>query len=167
MEIGFDGYALGGLAVGEENHLMYDIVQYSAELMPEDKPRYLMGVGTPEDLLNSVERGMDMFDCVIPTRNARNGTLFTARGQIRLKRLENKFNFDSPDEESDSYTAKNFSVAYLRHLFISGEILAAQLATLHNLRFYFKLMEDIRNAIKQDTFLEFKKRFLEKYLVGS
>jgi queuine tRNA-ribosyltransferase len=162
-EIGFDGYALGGLAVGEENQLMYDIVQYSAELMPEDKPRYLMGVGTPEDLLNAVERGMDMFDCVIPTRNARNGTLFTSRGKIRLKNLENKFNFNSPDENSDSYTARNFTVAYLRHLFISSEILAAQLATLHNLRFYFKLMEDVRQAIRERKFSEFKKSFLEKY----
>jgi queuine tRNA-ribosyltransferase len=162
-QIGFDGYAIGGLAVGEENEIMNEIVGYTAELMPEDRPRYLMGVGTPEDLLNAVERGMDMFDCVLPTRNARNAMLFTSKGKLRLKNLENKFNFNSPDEDSDSYTARNFSVAYLRHLFVSDEILAAQLATLHNLRFYFKLMEDIREAIKQNRFLEFKKSFLMKY----
>jgi queuine tRNA-ribosyltransferase len=131
--------------------------------MPKEKPRYLMGVGTPEDLLNAIERGMDIFDCVMPTRNARNGTIFTSRGKIRLKNLENKFNFDTPDEESDSYLAKNFSVAYLRHLFISDEILAAQLATIHNLRFYMKLMEDSQKAIKQNRFLEFKNSFLEKF----
>ena len=162
-EIGFDGYAVGGLAVGEENQLMYDIVDYTMEFMPADKPRYLMGVGTPEDLLNAIERGIDMFDCVMPTRNARNGTMFTSNGKLRLKNLENKFNFSSPDESSDSYTAKNFSVSYLRHLFMSDEILAAQLTTIHNLRFYIKLMEDSRSAIRENRFLEFKKTFLEKY----
>lgn len=162
-EIDFDGYAIGGLAVGEENHLMYDIVEHTMQFMPAEKPRYLMGVGTPEDLLNAVERGVDMFDCVMPTRNARNGTIFTSRGKMRLKNLENKFNFNSPDDETDSYTAQNFSLSYLRHLFMSDEILAAQLATIQNLRFYIKLMENIRNAIAQNRFLEFKKDFLEKY----
>lgn len=162
-ELDFDGYAIGGLAVGEENEVMYDIVDYTTDLMSEEKPRYLMGVGTPEDLLNAVERGIDMFDCVMPTRNARNGTLFTSKGKIRLRNLENKFNFDSPDEETDSYTSKNFSLAYLRHLFISDEILAAQLATIQNLRFYLKLMEDSRKAILENRFSEFKKSFLEKY----
>lgn len=161
LEIGFDGYAIGGLAVGEENQIMQEIVQYTAGLMPEDKPRYLMGVGTPEDMLNAIEMGIDMFDCVLPTRNARNAMLFTSKGKLRLKNLENKFNFNSPDENSDSYTARNFSVAYLRHLFVSNEILAAQLATLHNLRFYFKLMADARKAIKENRFSEFKKSFLE------
>jgi len=104
-----------------------------------------------------------MFDCVMPTRNARNGTMFTSNGKLRLKNLENKFNFSSPDESSDSYTAKNFSVSYLRHLFMSDEILAAQLTTIHNLRFYIKLMEDSRSAIRENRFLEFKKTFLEKY----
>src|SRR4030066_1373166 len=102
-----------------------------------------------------------MFDCVMPTRNARNGTIFTSRGKLRLKNLENKFNFDSPDKNSDSYTARNFSVSYLRHLFMSDEILAAQLATIHNLRFYIKLLEDAREAIKRNRFTEFKKTFLE------
>jgi queuine tRNA-ribosyltransferase len=162
-ELDFDGYAIGGLAVGEENEIMYDIVEYTTQFMPFDKPRYLMGVGTPEDLLNAVERGVDMFDCVMPTRNARNGTIFTSKGKLRLKNLENKLNFNSPDDETDSYTALNFSVSYLRHLFMSDEILGAQLATIQNLRFYIKLMEDARKAINENRFLEFKKSFLEKY----
>lgn len=162
-ELDFDGYAIGGLAVGEENEVMYDIVEHTVGFMKENKPRYLMGVGTPEDLLNAIERGIDMFDCVMPTRNARNGTIFTSRGKLRMKNLENKLNFKSPDEENDSYTARNFSVSYLRHLFMSDEILAAQLATIHNLRFYLKLMEDSRKAILEDRFSEFKKLFLEKY----
>jgi queuine tRNA-ribosyltransferase len=160
---GFDGYAIGGLAVGEDNEVMYDITDYVTSLLPEDKPRYLMGVGTPGDLLNAVDRGIDMFDCVLPTRNARNGMLFTSCGKLRLRNLENKYNFSSPDDESDSFTAKNFSVAYLRHLFMCDEILAAQLATIHNLRFYIKLMENIRNAIIEGRFIEFKKEFLDKF----
>ncbi|MCI0450005.1 MAG: tRNA guanosine(34) transglycosylase Tgt [Chlorobi bacterium] len=162
-EIDFDGFAIGGLAVGEENHLMYDVVEYTEEFMALNKPRYLMGVGTPEDLLNAVQRGMDMFDCVMPTRNARNGTIFTTSGKLRLKNLENKFNFNKLDDEIDSYASKNFTVSYLRHLFMSDEILASELATIHNLRFYNKLMEDSRNAIIENRFLEFKKSFLDKY----
>jgi len=163
INLGFHGYAIGGLAVGEENEVMLDIVEHTASLMPEDKPRYLMGVGTPEDLLNAIEKGIDMFDCVMPTRNARNGTLFTSRGKLRIRNMENKYNFNSPDPDSDSYTAKNFSVSYLRHLFISNEILASQLATIHNLRFYFRLMEQAREAIVQNKFTKFKKSFLEMY----
>jgi queuine tRNA-ribosyltransferase len=161
--LNFDGYAIGGLAVGEENELMYDIVEHTVESMFAEKPRYLMGVGTPEDLLNCIERGIDMFDCVLPTRNARNAQLFTSKGKLKIRNLENKFNNNSPDEESDSYTSKNFSVAYLRHLFMSNEILAAQLATIHNLRFYLKLMEDAKQAIIEDRFLAFKRDFLRKY----
>jgi queuine tRNA-ribosyltransferase len=164
-EYDFDGYAIGGLAVGEENQIMYDIVEYTTEYMPHNKPKYLMGVGTPEDLLNAIERGVDMFDCVMPTRNARNGTMFTSTGKLRLKNLENKFDYSSPDDEVESYTSKNYSKAYLRHLFISDEMLAAQLATIHNLRFYLKLMEDSREAIRENRFLEYKKEFLEKYNV--
>ena len=162
-EIGFDGYAIGGLAVGEENNVMYDIVEYTAEFIPQDRPRYLMGVGTPEDLLNAIERGIDMFDCVMPTRNARNGTMFTSTGKVRLKNLENKFNFSSPDESVESYTSNNFSAAYLRHLFMADEMLAAQLATIHNLRFYMKLIEDSREAILGNRFLEYKNNFLARY----
>ena len=163
VEMDFAGYAIGGLAVGEENEVMYDIVDHTTEFMPKDKPRYLMGVGTPEDLLNAVERGVDMFDCVMPTRNARNGTLFTSTGKLRIRNLENRLNFDPVDKESDSYTAKNFSVSYLRHLFMSSEILASQLATIHNLRFYMNLMELIREAVKNNRFIEFKNNFLEKF----
>jgi queuine tRNA-ribosyltransferase len=158
-----DGYAIGGLAVGEENDVMYDIVDFTTDLMPQNKPRYLMGVGTPEDLLNCIERGIDMFDCVMPTRNARNGTIFTSSGKIRIRNVEHKFNFSSPDDETDSYTAKNFSLSYLRHLFMSDEILAAQLATVQNLRFYMKLMEDSRKAIIENRFPGFKKEFIERF----
>ncbi|MCC6864917.1 MAG: tRNA guanosine(34) transglycosylase Tgt [Ignavibacteria bacterium] len=162
-EMDFDGYAIGGLAVGEENNVMYDVVEYTVDFMPIDKPRYLMGVGTPQDLLNSIERGIDMFDCVMPTRNARNATIFTSRGKLRARNLENKFNFNKIDDEVESYTSLNFTPAYLRHLFMCDEMLAAQLATIHNLRFYLNLMERSRMAIKQNRFLEFKKEFLDKY----
>ncbi len=163
VDIDFDGYAIGGLAVGEANEVMYDIVEHTTEFMPQDKPRYLMGVGTPEDLLNAIERGVDMFDCVMPTRNARNATVFTSTGKLRLRNLDNKFNFGSIDENVESYTSKNFTPAYLRHLFMSDEMLAAQLATIHNLRFYLDLVERSRQAIRQSRFTEFKKEFLEKY----
>lgn len=165
-EMSFEGYAIGGLAVGEANDVMYDIVEYTTEFMPKDKPRYLMGVGTPEDLLNAIERGIDMFDCVMPTRNARNATIFTSTGKLRARNLENKFNFGSIDDEVESYTSKNFSPAYLRHLFMCDEMLAAQLATIHNLRFYLSLVERSREAIKENRFMEFKKEFLEKYNSG-
>ncbi|MBN8585422.1 MAG: tRNA guanosine(34) transglycosylase Tgt [Ignavibacteria bacterium] len=165
-EIDFEGYAIGGLAVGEENSVMYDVVEYTEQFMPPDKPRYLMGVGTPEDLLNAIERGVDMFDCVMPTRNARNATVFTSRGKLRLRNLDNKFNFSSIDEEVSSYTSENFTPAYLRHLFMCDEMLAAQLATIHNLRFYLSLVERAREAILKNGFLEFKKSFLEKYNSG-
>lgn len=163
IEIGFDGYAIGGLAVGEENNLMYDIVDYTIGILPENKPRYLMGVGTPVDLLNAIERGVDMFDCVIPTRNARNGMMFTSKGKLKLRNLENKFNFNTPDDQLDSYTARNFSIAYLRHLFMCDEILAYQLATIHNLRFYIKLIDDCRKAIREGTFDTFKEEFINTY----
>lgn len=162
-ELGFEGYAIGGLAVGEKNEVMYDIVEHTVAFMPADKPRYLMGVGTPEDLLNAVERGIDMFDCVMPTRNARNGTIFTSRGKLRIRNLENRMSMEQIDADTDSYTGPNFSVAYLRHLFMSDEILAAQLATIQNLRFYLKLMENIRKSIVDNRFTDFKKEFLEKY----
>jgi len=162
-EMDFEGYAIGGLAVGEANEVMYDMVEHTTQFMPADKPRYLMGVGTPEDLLNAIERGVDMFDCVMPTRNARNGTIFTSTGKLRIRNLENKFNFGCIDEDVKSYTSENFTPAYLRHLFISDEMLAAQLATIHNLRFYLSLVERAREAITAGRFFEFKNSFLEKY----
>lgn len=166
VSIDFDGHAIGGLAVGEENSMMYDIVDMSTDLLPETKPRYLMGVGTPEDLLESVERGIDMFDCVMPTRNARHGRLFTTHGEINIKSAKFKSNFESPDTGFRSYTSENFSLAYLRHLFISNEILGVQLATIHNVGFYLNHMKCIREAIKADRFKEYKKSFLEKYNSG-
>lgn len=166
-EMDFEGYAIGGLAVGEANEVMYDIVDYTTEFMPANKPRYLMGVGTPEDLLNAIERGVDMFDCVMPTRNARNATVFTSKGKLRLRNLENRFNFGSIDDEVESYTSKNFTPAYLRHLFMCDEMLAAQLATIHNLAFYLHLVNKSREAIKANRFPEFKNEFLEKYNSGS
>lgn len=164
IEINFDGHAIGGLAVGEENTLMYDSVDFATELLPKNKPIYLMGVGTPVDLLECVERGIDMFDCVMPTRNARHGRLFTTYGEINIRGAKFKSDFNSPDEECRTYTSMNFSLAYLRHLFISNEILGVQLGTIHNVGFYFNLMKNIRNAISTGKFKEFKKSFLEKYL---
>jgi queuine tRNA-ribosyltransferase len=163
-ELDFEGNAIGGLAVGEKNDIMYEITDYCTDFLPKDKPRYLMGVGTPVDLLECIERGIDMFDCVLPTRNARHGRLFTTFGEINIKNAKYQNNFNSPDEECKTYTSENFSLAYLRHLIMSKEILGYQLATIHNIGFYQNLMKNIRNAIKGNNFLEFKKSFLEKYL---
>lgn len=160
----FDGHAIGGLAVGEENELMYDIVDLSTDNLPVEKPRYLMGVGTPVDLLECVERGIDMFDCVMPTRNARHGRLFTTYGEINIMNSKYKNDFNSPDDDFKSYTSENFSLSYLRHLFVSNEILGFQLASLHNVGFYLNLMKNIRLAIQEGNFIEFKKEFLKKYL---
>jgi queuine tRNA-ribosyltransferase len=163
-QLDFAGFAIGGLAVGEESSVMYDIVDLSTDNLPLNKPRYLMGVGTPVDILECVEKGIDMFDCVLPTRNARHGRLFTTYGEINLRNSSLKNNFNSPDEECRTYTSENFSLAYLRHLFIAKEILGMQLATIHNLGFYLKLMKDIRSSIRENNFLNFKNDFLTKYL---
>jgi len=162
--IDFAGNAIGGLAVGEENEIMYEITDYCTDIMSEHKPRYLMGVGTPIDLLESVERGVDMFDCVMPTRNARHGRIFTTTGEINIKGAKYKNDHSCIDEECKTYTSENFSYAYLRHLFIAGEILGSQLASIQNIGFYLNLMRNIRTAIKEKRFLDFKKEFLEKYL---
>lgn len=164
IQIDFDGHAIGGLAVGEESSLMYDTVDLATDLLPEEKPRYLMGVGTPVDLLECVERGIDMFDCVMPTRNARHGRIFTTDGEINIKSAKLKNNFDSPDNDCKTYTSENFSLAYLRHLFISKEILGIQLLSIHNIGFYLNLMKGIRKSLKDGTFKEFKKSFLERYV---
>ena len=149
-EIDFPGYAIGGLSVGEEKHVMYDIAAHAAESLPTDKPRYLMGVGTPEDLLQCSAMGIDMFDCVMPSRNARNGSLFTSQGKINIRNLQYKTD-DSPlDTACDCYTCKNYSRAYLRHLFIADEILVMRLNTIHNITFYQKQMQSIREAILKD-----------------
>ena len=149
-EIGFPGYAIGGLSVGEEKNIMYDIAAHTAEYLPKNKPRYLMGVGTPEDLRQCSGMGVDMFDCVMPSRNARNGSLFTSQGKINIRNLQYKTD-DSPlDPECACYTCKNYSRAYLRHLFIADEIFVMRLNTLHNISFYQKRMQSIRNAILED-----------------
>lgn len=158
-EIGFDGYAFGGLSVGEPKSAMREIIEGITPLLPEDKPRYLMGVGTPEDIVECVGCGIDMFDCVMPTRNARNGMLFTNDGKVVIKNARYR-NDDSPvDGLCDCYTCKNYSRAYLRHLFIAKEILAIILNTIHNVRYYINLMERIRKAIKDDTYEDFIKKF--------
>jgi len=161
-EIGFDGYAIGGLSVGEPNTLMYDVTEYTAALMPADFPRYLMGVGTPEDLVESVYRGVDMFDCVMPTRNARNGMLFTSSGRLVIK---NARYFDDPepvDAGCNCYTCRNFSRAYLRHLYMAKEILSSHLNTIHNLHYFVNLMQQMREAIEEDRFAEFRQEFHRK-----
>ena len=148
----FDGFAVGGLGVGEGTDLLHSVGSFTVRLLPEDKPRYLMGVGRPEDILKAVEAGFDMFDCVIPTRNARNGTLFTFQGKLSIKRAEFANDPRPVDETCDCYTCGNFSRAYLRHLYNSGEILASQLNSLHNLYFYHRLMERCREAIGEGRF---------------
>ncbi|PID48260.1 MAG: tRNA guanosine(34) transglycosylase Tgt [Proteobacteria bacterium] len=158
----FDGFAIGGLSVGEENQQMYDVVEFTTPLMPNDKPRYLMGVGTPEDLVENVERGVDMFDCVMPTRNARNGTLFTSFGKINIKVARFKLDTKPIDEECECFTCKNFTRAYLNHLFRAGEITYFRLASLHNLHYYLHLMEQMRTAIEEQRFSEFKREFYAK-----
>lgn len=160
VEIGFDGYALGGLSVGEPAEIMYEMVDISTDILPQDKPRYLMGVGTPENLLEGIERGIDMFDCVLPTRNARNGQLFTTRGKINIRNAKYKYSKEPVDEIINSYTDRNFTLGYLRHLFISGEILGLQLATLHNLAFYKWLMVQAREKILNNEFRRFKSDIL-------
>ncbi|MGB9679352.1 MAG: tRNA guanosine(34) transglycosylase Tgt [Thermoanaerobacteraceae bacterium] len=162
-DMDFPGYSIGGLSVGEPKDIMYDILDYTTEYMPEDKPRYLMGVGSPDDLIEGVIRGVDMFDCVLPTRIARNGTVFTSKGKLVVRNAAYSEDFLPLDEECSCYTCKNYSRAYIRHLFKSNEILAARLATIHNLHFLIKLMEDVRQAIKEDRLLEFKSKFFKKY----
>jgi queuine tRNA-ribosyltransferase len=159
VDIGFDGYAIGGLSVGEPKEDMLRILAHTAPKMPEDKPRYLMGVGTPEDLVAAVSNGVDMFDCVMPTRNARNGWIFTRNGDLKLKNARYKLDTGPIDPECSCYTCQNFSRAYLHHLFRLGEILGARLNTLHNLHYYQELMAGMRQAIENHTFEAFKRDF--------
>lgn len=159
VEIGFDGYALGGLSVGESKEEMYNIISFISPYLPEDKPRYLMGVGDLRDVLVAVENGFDMFDCVMPTRNARNGTLFTSSGRISIKRAEYKDDPAPLDDECNCYTCRNFCRAYLRHLFLAREILSMRLNTIHNLYFYFNFFRKMREAIDAGQFYYFKKKW--------
>lgn len=157
--IGFDGYAIGGLSVGEPKEDMMRILDHTAPLIPEDKPRYLMGVGKPEDLVEGVRRGIDMFDCVMPTRNARNGHLFVSTGVVKIRNAKNKVDTGPLDSECDCYTCKNYSRAYLHHLDKCKEILGSQLNTIHNLHYYQKVMKGLRDAIQTNTLDEFVANF--------
>ena len=161
MEIGFDGYAAGGLSVGEPKEEMYDIIEFIAPLMPAVQPRYLMGVGDLVDVLTAVENGFDMFDCVMPTRNARNGTLFTSLGRISIKRTEFKADPGPLDPDCSCYTCRNYSRSYLRHLFLAKEILSMRLNTIHNLHFYQDFFKKMREAINSGMFAQFKKHWEE------
>ncbi len=165
VDLNFEGYALGGLAVGEPTEEMYDLVQFSTPMLPNEKPRYLMGVGTPENLLECIERGIDMFDCVMPTRNGRNGMLFTRNGRINIRNAKWKVDDIAIDDGFESYTNKNFSRAYLRHLFQVDEILGLQLASIHNLAFYLWLMREARKQILSNAFSSWKKEMLERLSV--
>lgn len=159
----FDGYAIGGLALGEPKVEMVEAIRAAVKHLPEDKPRYLMGVGYPEDIIIGVEHGVDMFDCVLPTRNARTGTVFTHRGKLVIKNAIYARDFTPLDPECDCYVCRTFTRAYIRHLFNAGEILAPRLATYHSLYFFAKFMSEMRNAIINNEFLEWKQEFLSKY----
>ena len=150
-DLGFHGYAVGGLSVGESKHEMKKVVDFIVPKMPEDKPRYLMGVGTPVDIVNAVEKGVDMFDCVIPTRHARNGYLYTSEGEIKIRNAKYKDNVSPLDKFCKCYTCRNFSKSYLHHLDKTKEILGASLNTIHNLYFYQNLMHNLREAIEEGT----------------
>ncbi len=156
VDLDFPGYAIGGLAVGEPKETMFEITDFCTDILPAHKPRYLMGVGMPDDILNAIERGVDMFDCVIPTRNARNGTVFTSQGKMVLKAARFKSDEKPIDPECGCYTCRNFSRAYLRHLYNANEILGLKLATLHNVYFYLNLVSQARRAILENRFLRWK-----------
>jgi queuine tRNA-ribosyltransferase len=162
IDIGFDGYALGGLSVGEPKELMYELLEATADHLPADHARYLMGVGTPEDLVEGVFHGIDMFDCVMPTRNARNGMLFTSQGRLVIKNACFQQDQRPLDETCGCYTCRHYSRAYLRHLFQCREILAYQLNTIHNLHYYCTLMAGMREAIREDCFLAFRRTFYQQ-----
>jgi len=159
LNIGFDGYAVGGLSVGEPKEKMHKMIYFTAPLLPPDKPRYLMGIGDLKDVLIAVEAGFDMFDCVMPTRNARNGTLFTGRGKISIKREEFKSDRGPLDPDCECHTCRNYSRGYLRHIFLSKEILSMRLNTIHNLYFYFNFFRNMRKSIIEGIFTEFKTKW--------
>ncbi|MGA7159390.1 MAG: tRNA guanosine(34) transglycosylase Tgt [Bacteroidota bacterium] len=162
----FEGYAIGGLAVGEPIETMYELTEFCASILPQNKPRYLMGVGTPENILECIERGVDMFDCVIPTRNGRNATLFTRRGKLNMTNAKFKEDKRPVDSECSCYACRNFSRSYIRHLFHAKEIFALQLATLHNLSFYLWLVKESRRHILKNDFSLWKKSFLSQMQIN-
>ena len=162
-DMDFIGYGIGGLSVGEPKPVMYEMLEEMMPYMPEHKPRYLMGVGSPDCLVEGVFRGVDMFDCVLATRIARNGTVFTRNGRLVIRNATYARDFRPIDDSCDCYACQHFSRAYIRHLFKAGEITAGRLASIHNLRFLIHLMEDIRQAIREDRFLDFRREFFENY----
>ena len=163
VQLDFDGYAIGGLSVGEPLEVRNEMIEVSVEHLPKDKPRYLMGVGTPLDIVDAVIRGVDMFDCVLPTRNARRGSVFTSKGTLSIKRAEFKTDSEPIDPECDCYVCRNFSRGYLRHLFNAKELLVYHLLTLHNLYYYAKLMGTIKEAIKRDSLLDLRAELAKYY----
>ncbi|MCI8777571.1 MAG: tRNA guanosine(34) transglycosylase Tgt [Bacilli bacterium] len=164
VKLDFDGYSIGGTSVGEDKETMYKMVEDGIRFLPTDKPRYLMGVGDPIDIIEGVIRGIDMFDCVLPTRIARHGNAFTHNGKINIKNAKYKEDFTPLEDTCDCYACKNYTKAYIRHLIICSEALGGTLLSIHNIRFLIKLTEDIREAIKNDCLLEFRKKFLSEYL---
>lgn len=163
IDIGFDGYAIGGLSVGEPKETMREVLSYTAPLLPNDRPKYLMGIGTPDYIFEAIEHGIDMFDCVEPTRIARHGTLMTSQGRLVIKNAKYKRDYSYPDPECDCVMCKNYSRAYIRHLLNVDEYLGYHLSTIHNLHFLINLVKNIKQAIIEDRFLEYKKEFYEKY----
>jgi len=163
---GVEGIAIGGLSVGEPPELFSETLAYTAALLPEEKPRYVMGIGTPEYILNAIEHGIDMFDCVLPTREGRNGRVYTREGPFALKKAENRLDFSPIDKECGCKVCRQYSRAYLRHLFKTQEILCSMLASYHNLFFINDLVVGARNAIKENMFLEYKRNFLSNYICG-
>ena len=163
VEMDFDGYSIGGTSVGEPKDVMYNMISYATKYLPKDKPRYLMGVGDPVDLVEGISRGIDMFDCVLPTRIARHGNCFTRNGKINIRNAKYKEDFTPIEDTCDCYTCKNYTKAYIRHLVTANETNGGRLLSIHNIRFLIKLMEDARIAIKEDKYDEFKEEFLIKY----
>ena len=166
VEIDFDGYAIGGLSVGEEKDVMYEVIENLGPLMPRERPRYLMGVGTPEDLIEGVARGIDMFDCVLPTRNGRTGQVWTSRGKLNIKNRRWAIDMRPLDERCACSVCNRHSRAYLRHLYMTGEMLASILLTHHNLAFFLDTMRRVRQAIRSDKFTRFRQEFLEQTASG-
>ena len=163
VKMNFDGYSIGGTSVGEDKDTMYKMIDYAITYLPTDKPRYLMGVGDPIDILEGVKRGVDMFDCVLPTRIARHGNAFTLDGKINIKNAKYKEDFTPIEEECDCYTCKNYTKAYVRHLIVCNEMLGGRLLSIHNIRFLIREVENIRKTIKDETFDSYMEEFIKRY----
>ncbi|MDO8525751.1 MAG: tRNA guanosine(34) transglycosylase Tgt [Candidatus Omnitrophota bacterium] len=164
VEMDFDGYAIGGVSVGEPENLIHEVASYTASLLPQDKARYLMGIGTPPDIIEAISNGLDMFDCVVPTRNGRNGQAFTWDGDLQLRNAEYKEDFRPIDEACECFVCKNHTRSYIRHLFNTEELLGLRLVSLHNLHFYVRMVQLSREAIQKDRFSDFRKEFLNRYV---